>query len=186
MPILAREPALFPENLFDVCDTDEGQAKQWFAIHTRPRSEKNLARKLHNMGIWYHLPMHEHKYRSPKGRKCVSFLPLFPSYLFLLGSDEERYRAMTTDCIVRVMDVPDPQQLAFDLRQVHMLLEAGATLTPESKLQPGTDVRVISGPFENFEGRIIKRQSGEVLLVVVNYLQQGVTISLDDCQVEAI
>lgn len=186
MPILAHEPDVYPDNLFETLEIATDEDKQWYAVHTRPRCEKNLARKLSGADIWHCLPMHEHKYRSPKGRKCVSYLPLFPSYLFLYATEEERYRAMATHNIVRVMDVPDGEQLTFDLRQVKRLLETGASLRPQAQLQPGAHVRVTNGPFLNFEGRIIKRQSGDVLLVVVHYLQQGITIALDDCQVEPL
>lgn len=186
MPILSPEPELYPGNLFEALEFETDETKRWHVIHTRPRSEKNLARRLYQAGIWYHLPVQQHHYRTPKGRKCVSYLPLFPSYLFLYGDAEQRGHALTTNCIVRMLDVPDCAQLTFDLRQVHKAIESGATLRPEAKLQPGAQVRVTSGPFVNFEGRILKRHSGDVLLVVVHYLQQGITLSLEGCQVEPV
>lgn len=186
MPILAQEPELYPDNLFDAIQVDTAQDRQWFAVHTRPRSEKSLARRLVRDDIWFHLPVQQHQYRTPKGRKCTSYLPLFPSYLFIYGDRTDRFRAMLTDRIIRILDVPDSEQLTFDLRQVQQALESGATVRPQSKLIPGAQVRVTSGPFENLEGRIVKRQTGDVLLVAVHYLQQGITISLEDCQIEAI
>lgn len=186
MPILSREPQIFPDHLFEAIDFDTDGARRWHVAHTRPRSEKNLARRLLDAGIWYHLPVQEHQYRTPKGRKCVSYLPLFPSYLFLYGDDEDRTRALMTNNIVHMLEVPDSRQLTFDLHQVQRAVESGATLRPEAKLQPGAQVRVTSGPFANFEGRILKRHSGDVLLIVVHYLQQGITLSLEDCQVEPV
>jgi transcriptional antiterminator RfaH len=186
MPILAQEPELYPDNLFDAIEFDTARDRQWFAVHTRPRSEKHLARRLIRDEIWFHLPVQRHQYRTPKGRKCTSYLPLFPSYLFIYGDHTDRFRAMLTDRIIRILDVPDGRQLAFDLRQVQRALELGVKIRPQSKLIPGAQVRVTSGPFENFEGRIVKRQTGDVLLIAVHYLQQGITISLEDCHVEAI
>ena len=186
MPILAQEPELYPDNLFDALEFDTATDRRWYAVHTRPRSEKRLARQLHREGIWFHLPVQQHEYRTPKGRKCTSYLPLFPSYLFLYGDDTDRFRAMMTGSIVRMLEVPNAEQMTFDLCQIQRALESGAMLRPEAKLLPGTPVRVTSGPFLNFEGRVLKRQSGDVLLVAVHYLQQGITLSLEGCQVEAI
>ena len=172
--------------MFSAIEFDTARDRQWFAVHTRPRSEKLLARRLIHDEIWFHLPVQQHQYRTPKGRKCTSYLPLFPGYLFIYGDDTDRFRAMLTNRVLRVLDVPDGEQLNFDLQQVQRALESGATIRPQSKLLPGAQVRVTSGPFENFEGRIVKRQTGDVLLIAVHYLQQGITLSLEDCQVEAI
>jgi len=187
MPVLAKEPELYPDNLFDALSLQPETGRRWFAVHTRPRSEKTLARQLYREQLWFHLPVQQHEYRTPKGRKCTSFLPLFPSYLFLYADDVERFHAIaSTNSIVRMLDVPDGEELAFDLLQVQRALELGAVARPQSKLLPGAKVRVTSGPFENFEGRILKRQTGDVLLIAVHYLQQGITIALDDCQVEPL
>lgn len=186
MSLLAQQPELYPNNLFEAIEFDTATDRQWFAVHTRPRCEKELARRLMRDDIWFHLPIQQHAYHTPKGRKCTSYLPLFPSYLFIYGDHTDRFRAMLTDRIVRILDVPDSEQLTFDLHQIQRAVELGASIRPQAKLLPGAQVRVTSGPFENFEGRIVKRQSGDVLLIAVHYLHQGITISLDDCLVEAV
>ena len=43
---------------------------------------------------------------------------------------------------------------------------------------------VRSGPFMGFEGVIVRRGRETGLFVAVNFLQQGASVLLDDCQVE--
>jgi transcriptional antiterminator RfaH len=47
-------------------------------------------------------------------------------------------------------------------------------------------VRVRSGAFADFEGTIIRRAGETRLLVAVDFLQQGASVQLDDCQLERV
>ena len=186
MPILGREVDLYPEELLDIPELGRETDRRWWAVHTRPRQEKSLARKLATLGSWYYLPQLEQRFRSPNGRNRTSYVPMFPGYLFLYGGGEDRDQAVETGCLARVLPVVDGPRLTGDLRQIQRLLQSGAPLTPEAKLEAGVAVRVTAGPFQGFEGRVLKRHSGDRLLVIVNYLQQGISVALDDCQVERI
>jgi transcription antitermination factor NusG len=53
-------------------------------------------------------------------------------------------------------------------------------------LQPGALVRVKTGPFRGFEGVVQRRQGRTHLLVAVNFLQQGASVLIDDCQVDPL
>lgn len=186
MPVLAREPDLFPEDLLENPGESWTADRIWQVAHTMPRREKELARRLRKRDISFYLPQVEQKTRTPAGRKIVSWLPLFPGYLFVNPSDEETTAVLETGCVVRVLDVPDVEQLVFDLRQIHRLTQSGASLLRELEFTPGTPVRVTSGPFLGFEGRVVKRHSGDRLLILINYLQQGISISLEGCEVERV
>jgi transcriptional antiterminator RfaH len=109
---------------------------------------------------------------------------LFPGYVFVYGDERARYAALTTDCVSRWLPVADPAALTRDLRHIQHLIEIGAPLTLEARLQPGMRVRIRSGMFLGLEGAIIRRENRLRLLVAVKFLQQGASVLLDDCQVE--
>ena len=91
MPILATEPSLFPENLLD----DFGEAgpdRRWWAVYTKSRQEKSLARQLLEMEVPFYLPLIP-KTNLIRGRKFISQIPLFGSPMSLFGNDEERVKA---------------------------------------------------------------------------------------------
>lgn len=184
MPILSREPDLFPIDLLDRDPADVDVTRSWWVVHTRPRQEKALARRLLRLAIPHYVPQIEQTSRSPAGRRRVSYVPLFPGYAFLFVDDEERVRSFSSNSIVRLLEVPDGEQLRADLQQINRLTEMGRPLMAEPQLPPGSAVRITRGPFENFEGRILDYRAGRRLLVVVNYLQQGVSVELDDDEIE--
>lgn len=186
MPILGREPDLYPANLLDLPQIGEETARSWWVAHTLPRREKTLVRQLQKQAIWHYLPQSEHRFRSPSGRNRISYAPVFPGYVFLYGGDQERSQTTETGSVARILQVPDGAKLTTDLRQIKKILDSGCALNAESQLEPGVAVRVTSGPFQGFEGQLLKHHSGDRLLVLVNYLQQGISIALDNWQVERI
>lgn len=120
------------------------------------------------------------RYRSPKGRLRTSFVPLFPNYVFLFASESERYLAMTTNCISRCNEIKDHERLVTDLAQIFEVVNAGVPLTPEARLEPGNRVRVKSGPFANYEGTVIRREGKTRLLLSIHFLEQGVSMEMDE------
>jgi hypothetical protein len=184
MPILAKEQDLFPIDLLDRYLAGDLEGHQWWALYTRSRREKELMRRLRSLDIAFYSPMISRRYRSQAGRARTSYVPLFANYVFLCGNDFHRYEALTTNCISRDIVVPDGLRLAEDLRQVHRLIELGCPLTPEARLLEGSRVRVRSGPFVGFEGTVIRRENVTRLLVAVNFMQQGASAVLEDCELE--
>ena len=61
-----------------------------------------------------------------------------------------------------------------------------APLTPEARIESGRRVRVRSGPMRDLEGVVLKRRGRGWLVVAVDFLQQGVSVLLEDYQLEAI
>jgi len=97
-----------------------------------------------------------------------------------------RDAARATGCISRLLVPPDPASLTRDLLQLRRLIDSGAPITPESRLEPGMQVRIRSGPFADFEGVVVRRASETRLVVAVDFLQQGASVQLDACQLEPV
>jgi transcriptional antiterminator RfaH len=186
MPILDFETFIYPESLLDDSITTEPIVeRQWWAIYTKPRQEKSLARDLLAYRVPFFLPL-VRKRSIYRGRRIQSYLPLFAGYLFLFGSDEDRLRAIATNRISQLLIVHDSSTLVDDLRSIHRLIQLGVPLGVETRLKPGGRVRVTSGPFMGLEGTIEACKSGYRLIVGVNLLQRGVSLELDDASVDPI
>ena len=184
MPILAAETSVFPENLFELAEAEPSD-RSWQAIYTKARQEKALARQLVQREIPFYLPLVS-KENCLRGRRVRSFAPLFNGYVFLFGTDEERVGALTTNRISRILPVRDQQQLCQDLMQVYHLIETDAPLTIERRLMPGRRVRVKAGAMMGMEGTVTSRRGACRLLVAVNFLQQGVSVAIDDYMLEPL
>ncbi len=115
-----------------------------------------------------------------------SYLPLFSSYLFLQANEDERVVALSSRRIVRILPVADQERLNNDLRQIHQLIAAGLSVTPEKTLLPGSPVEIISGPLCGLRGQVIRTAAGQRFLVRVDFIQQGASVLLDGCALVAL
>jgi transcription antitermination factor NusG len=184
MPILREEPSLYPENLLDEVDP-EPTNRRWWVLYTKARQEKAVSRELFAYKIPFFLPLVK-KASTRRGRKVQSHVPIFGSYVFMYGSEEERVRSLMTNRISRSLTVDDVDGLVSDLRQLHQLITSEEPLTVESRLVPGNKVRVLGGSFEGLEGTVLNRRGKVRLLVAINFLQQGASVEIDDHLLEPI
>lgn len=187
MPILPAEPDLYPRDLWEnPATSDGGDPRKWWCLHTKPRQEKATARDLRAHRVPFYLPQVVHEDRTPQGRKTRSVLPLFTSYLFLLGNDQDRLLALKSNRLVRVIDVTDQDAIGHDLRQIHQMLASGLAVVPEPVVPVGARVRIVSGPLTGLEGTVVKRGKRDQFVAVVHFLGSGATVDLEDWQVEQV
>lgn len=183
MPILSPELSIYPNNLLDDASSIHCS---WWAMYTLPRHEKKLMRSLVDLEVAFYAPVIKRRYRSPNGRLRTSYQPLFPSYIFVCGDEEQRYNAVSTGCVSRWLPIPNVQELVLDLKQIQSLIDRDMPLSPESRLQPGQRVRIRNGVFAGYEGVIVRREKEVRLQVSVRFMEQGVSVLLEDCQADVI
>ncbi len=184
MPLLEAEAQCYPSDLLQLPLTLDNE-RQWWVMRTRTRQEKSLARDLLNREIPYYLPQIP-KSAVIRGRKRTSFIPLFSGYLFMFGDERERYASLTTNRVAQVLPVREQRELNQDLQQIYRLVQAKAPLTIESRLKEGDRVRVKNGPFAGVEGSVLSRGRKSRVIVAVRLIQQGVSLEIEDCQLEML
>lgn len=184
MPLLPLEPFVFPEELLTQPQpASDDSLSRWWVIHTRPRAEKALARKLLQSRSPFFLPLRKRQWRN-RGRLHSSYVPLFPGYIFLKDEKATVFRSLDTKLIARILHVEDQRQLQADLGRVYCLLATGAPLAPEERLRPGALVEITSGPFTGLEGKILRRGKQLKLIVEVQFLQRGVSVEIESWMIE--
>lgn len=184
MATQVKKQSLYPECLLEDLGLEPGE-RQWWAVYTKVRQEKQLAHELWRYKIPFYLPLvaRNHFYR---GRQVRSHVPLFTGYVFLFASLSERYQSLTTNRISQVLPVADGRQLCHDLLQVHRLIESDVPLTVERRISPGQRVRIRHGSMAGLEGTVLSRSRQTKLLVAVQFMQQGVSIEMDDFMLEPL
>ncbi len=196
MPILPAEPDMYPDDLWEAgadagteAGSDPGASeagRRWYCLHTRPRQEKATARDLRSRRIAFYLPQVVREDRTPAGRKTRSIIPLFGSYLFLLGDETQRVEALKGNRLVNVLEVVDQESLVRDLRQVHRMLSSGLAIEPEHAAPVGGRVRIASGPLAGLVGTVVRRDKRDHFTAVVAILGLGASVALEDWQVELV
>lgn len=185
MPMLAPEPNVFPVTLFEESVAPFSLEKSWWVLHTKPRQEKALARQLLQANVSFYLPLLPRR-NLIRGRLMHSYVPLFTSYVFLLGDGRDRITALATKRVVRCLEVPGQQELWTDLAQVHQLITSGMPVTPEERLFPGTTVEIRRGPLAGLKGTILREAGQNRFVVKVDFIQRGASVILEDYVLAAI
>lgn len=184
MPFLGREPSIFPANLLALDDPPIDSAATWWCFSTVARAEKVVARRLYAQQIPFYCPIIYKRFRSPSGRLRKSYVPLFPSYIFVCGDESARAETLKSNKISRCQAVADSGQLLDDLRAIHRAIELGVPLTPEARIAAGDEVRVRSGPFAGYDGYVLRREGKTRLLLAVKFIEQGVSMEIDEALLE--
>jgi transcription antitermination factor NusG len=151
---------------------------RWWVGHTRARNEKAFAWDMLNHGIGYFLPLVE-RVTVSSGKKRRALMPLFPSYVFFCGSDEDRYRAMTTNRLCQTIEVDNQHQLVSELGTIEQALAGKATLDLYPHAVEGKRCRVTQGPFRGLEGVVIERRSIARLILQISFISQGAALEID-------
>ncbi len=166
---------------------EEGAA--WFALHTRPRAEKQADKHCLQLGIRHYLPLRrsEPAKSGQKGQRRYHFeVPLFPGYMFAACNRQQRYDLLQTGSLVRTIEVADQEELRGELYNIYLASNLGAALTLYPLLKRGRWVRVVSGPLAGLSGRISARKDeGFRLVLNVSILGSAVAVEVDMAVVEA-
>jgi transcriptional antiterminator RfaH len=183
MPLLPPEPFVYPDDLLTGPVPRPDEETRWWVLHTRPRTEKALARKLFHQQQGFFLPLYKKQSRT-NGRLLTAHVPLFPGYLFLRGNASTRLAALQTNHVARVLDVPDAAVLHTELARVYVVMEKGLPMAPEERLQPGSPVTITAGPLAGLEGKVIRRDKRLRFVVEVHFIQRGASVEVEGWMLE--
>ncbi len=169
-------PIVFPGDLL----APDRTRLPWWVGHTKARFEKAFAQDLRAKSIEYFLPMVP-RVTISGGRKRHGLAPLFPSYVFFCGGDEQRVAALSTDRLAQVIPVRDQTKLTNELIALHRLIDGGMKLELYPFATIGSRCRIARGPFEGLEGTIVQRKENRTVQLVleVSMLGQGASMEME-------
>lgn len=157
----------------------------WWVAHTKARNEKALAWQLVHKGVAYFLPMHW-KVKKSRGRTFKSLLPLFASYLFFCGDENDRVEVLKTNRVAGIIAVQDQRLLVRELVPIETLLRLGKPVTPHEYIKVGQKCRVTAGPLTGTEGIVVRTPKETRLVLQVDMLGQAASVEIDYDMVEKL
>ena len=177
------EPCLAPR----LAGMEEGPERLWLAAYTRSRHEATVARGLESKNVEFLLPTYKILSRwSDRVQQITA--PLFPGYVFVNVSHEERVRVLQTTGVLNIVaQAGKPSPLRDE--EIAMLQECAARprhVEPFPYLQSGQRVRVAHGPFAGWEGVLAYRKNCRRLVVSIEHIMRSVSIDLDGADVEPL
>ena len=159
----------------------------WYALYTRPRHEKSVAIQLRRHAIEHFLPLYETVHRW-KNKRARLELPLFPSYLFVRGTRQERVQVLQlpgVQCFVNVAGQPVPVP-NNEIEVLRVALDSKLRVTPHPYLSVGRRVRVKAGPFQNSEGILLRHKNNFRVVLSMDLIMRSVVVDVDVADLEVV
>ncbi|MDS4042010.1 MAG: transcription termination/antitermination NusG family protein [Candidatus Competibacter sp.] len=153
---------------------DGAEIGQWFAVYSKPRREAEAVEQLDRQGYVAFLPRVRAR-RRLRGQWREMVEPMFPRYLFLratLGEDNLAPVRSTRGVIGLVRfegrPRPVPEPVMIELRRL-CGGEKGALELPQP-LNPGSQVRILEGPFAGCEAELLDHDGERRAVVLLELL----------------
>jgi transcriptional antiterminator NusG len=172
--------------------------RHWYAIHTYPASEDtvafNLKQRIESLGmgdkIFNVIVPKEKKIKIKSGKRQIIEEKLFPNYVFvdMVVTDDSWYVVRNTPRVTGfigsgITPVPvSDEEIKKMLKQ-----ETAEEVTYKIDVSAGDIVKIIDGPFKDFEGKISEVDQGKgKVKVLVNMFGRETPVELDFLQVKKI
>jgi transcriptional antiterminator RfaH len=154
--------------------------ERWYLVHTHPHGERRAQLHLGAQGFRTHFSTIERTIRHARQLRTVR-APLFPRYIFLI-LDLGRDRWLSVGGTVAVSSlytcndrpVPVPEGIVETL----IANTDEANLALFSSLKTGQSVRILSGPFANFVGKLERLDAAGRVRVLLEMMGTAVPVAL--------
>lgn len=172
----------------EICQSgSDFSVTRWYAVYTRSRYEKTVARELAGKGMESFSPMFESIRMWKNGRHLVR-LPLFPSYAFVRIALADQMAVLKVPGVVRLVGfggapVPLPEGEVESLRRV---LTEGVRAEPYPFLATGRRVRITTGSLAGREGFLVRRKRGLRVVLSSELMQRSILLEVNASDVEPV
>lgn len=162
------------------------EERPWYVIQTRSRFEKKCTDCLSKNGISVYLPLQKKRSVWSDRIKEVE-TPLFPGYLFVQFSEDERYSILNTPGVVRFISFGG-KYATITTQQIEAVQKAiSSDLEVEVVnvvFEPGQQVLITSGPFKDNYARLVRHNGKGKLLLTLDSIGRGILLEIGHNQVE--
>jgi len=157
----------------------------WYAVCTRPNHEKRVAEQLQRKNLAQLLPLYN-SVRQWKDRKVCLAMPLFPGYVFVRISLQERLKVLEIPGVAYFVGFGNqaaclPEE---DLRLLQGCMNRESSAQPHPYLCAGDRVRVKSGPLQGLQGFIVCVKNRTWLVLSFDSIRCSATLQADQLDVE--
>jgi transcription antitermination factor NusG len=165
------------------------QEANWYAVRTRSRHEKLVARQLEKLGIQTFLPLVTKINQWSDRRKQVEE-PLFSGYAFVRmnPASGDRIRVLQTQGVVNFVGVQGAAVAIPDqeIENINTLMGSKVSYQERSYLQVGQKVRVCGGALDGLEGILTAENSDDSVVISIGLIQRSLSVRVAGYNVEPL
>ncbi len=174
------------------------QGKRWYVLHTYSGYEENVARNLRQRiesmdmedKIFTVLIPTENRIRIKNGKRKIITEKLFPGYVLveMIVTDDSWYVVRNTPNVTGFVGsgtTPTP----ISEEEVKALMQRMGVEEPKYKIdvEAGSPVRIVDGPFKDFEGKVAEVDEGRgKVKVLVSMFGRETPVELDFLQIKKV
>jgi transcription antitermination factor NusG len=166
--------------------TPDSTVPPWYAVWTRSRAEKAVHAQLERKGFEAFLPTVTRWSRWKDRRKKVDW-PLFPGYCFARFDARESLQVLTCTGVVTIVSfdgklapIPDAE-----VEAVRRLVTSGMQYDPCPLIKEGSRVEVVHGALKGVIGLLVKKGPHARLVLSVDLIGRGASVTIDAADVRA-
>lgn len=158
---------------------------RWYAVRAFARREKTLVEHLKLRGVDALLATYVAIRRRKNRTTAAVELPLFPGYLFVHTSLNDRMQILSTPGVISIVGF-GPRPTPVDDAEIDLLTNRITQLDPMPypNMRIGDRVRVKSGPLAGAHGVLIRRKNNLRLVISMNLIMQSVSVDVDGADIE--
>jgi len=167
----------------------EDEVPQWFAIHTRARHERVVARQLQEKGLTTFHPVVNEVHKWSDRRKVVES-PLFNCYVFvkIAPTPTQRLQVLQVNSVLSFVGtrgqgiaIPDEQ-----IDAVRTMIDGRLSCSAYPFLKIGQRVRIRSGALNGLEGILVSRNGDRTLVISVDAIQRSLAVKVEGYEVDPV
>ena len=160
---------------------------QWYAVMTRPRHEKKVAKELEQNSVVSYLPLASELRRWSDRKKRVE-LPLFPGYVFvqLVPTAHNKVSVLRLGGVLHFVGASGHGAPILDaeIEAIRTILSHNVPVSPTGYLHVGQHVRIRGGALDGVEG--VLSECGRRLVVSIEAIQRSLSVTLEGITVEPL
>ncbi|MDD5750301.1 MAG: transcription termination/antitermination protein NusG [Candidatus Pacebacteria bacterium] len=174
------------------------QGRNWYVLHTYPGEEeavaRNLKQRIESLGmedkIFNVLVPKEKKIKIKNGKRKVIEERIYPGYVFveMIVTDDSWYVARNTPRVTGFIGA-GTTPIPVSSNEIDILKKRVGAVEPQYQIDVslGALVKIIDGPFKDFEGKIseVDEERGK-LKVLVNIFGRDTPVEVDSLQVKRV
>ena len=148
----------------------------WYVIYTYPNYEKKVLKGSSQKNISCYLPTQKVVRQWSDRRKTIE-IPLFPNYVFVYVSRQERFKILDVNGVANyVMHCGNPVIISDEDVDKIRRMAGERDIAVEDKLTEGSLVKIMDGPFTGMEGILFKKKGQDRFGVRIEGINQVLSI----------
>ena len=160
--------------------------ENWYAIYTKARSEKQVAKDLEEMQVIHYLPLMK-TIRQWSDRKKWVYVPLFNSYIFVKIDIKYRYKVQDIHGVSGFIRFKDeyPPVPEWQINNLRIILGSAEKFEVSfDNFELGDRVKVNGGPFNGLQGTVVEYRGKQKFLVRIDSINQNLLLEINPVYIE--